>query len=197
MDKNIKSERTLIVVLLLFSLAMLGLAGLFFYRSQMDEAMIDIVIAAVLLFVCGYAVIVFVSKLAKQCFYGKIEKLIEKKGMRTIAEIKEVVKKSDQDILKAIEYLRENNYLDEFFVSGGVILNVREETERRRRYEEQKKEITLQWLQSQKEIAQNQKKIVEDMNKEVSELCESCGAVVKFKGNRGVCPYCGSPVKKR
>ena len=153
MDKNIRSERALIVGLLIFSMAVLCVGGFFLYRWQTEETMIDLVIAAVLLFVCVYAIFVFVKKLIKQCFYGKVERLIEKKGIRSVAEIMDIVKKSEEVVLHAIEYLRENGYLDEYFVYGGAILNVREEAERKRRYEQEKKEITLQWLQSQKEIA--------------------------------------------
>ena len=197
MDRDIRSERTIIIVLLFFSLAMLVMGGYFFIRYYQTDSMIDLVIAAILVFVCSYATIVYLRKIKQQRFYGKIEKLIEKKKLRTVDEIQDVVKKSEDKIFQAIEYLRENGYLDEYVLSGRVILNVKEEKERRRRYEEEKKKITLQWLESQKEILDNQREIVADLNKEVSELCESCGAVVKFKGERGSCPYCGSPVKRK
>lgn len=184
---KLKNEKKLITFFIISSAIVFVTSAIFLLVSINKDELGGSFITAMLLFISGYGLIVFIARALKYKFITKLQDAIIKGGERDLSVLAEKFSKSLSTIEEKVTFLIDNGYLPGFSISGQILIN-----------EEEKSQIL------KKEFYQNQ--IIETKNKEEkkvlrkkiieSEKCPNCGAKVKFNEGSADCPYCGNSLKK-
>jgi len=190
---KLKNEKKVIGFFIFAAMIVFIVSAVFLFISIQKDELGGSFITAMLLFISGYGLIVFIARAVRYNFISKLQEAVLNEGISDISRLSENFGKSSESIEKQLNFLIDNGYLDGYSIVGGRVINEEAEELRLQMLEEQyyKKQMEMQKAESEKTARKTaQKKTIE------SEKCPNCGAKVKFENDSVICPYCGNSLKK-
>ena len=180
-----KSEKNLMRVFLIVAFVVFGLSLWFLLSSVKRDELGGSFISAMLLFISGYGIIIFIARSIRYAFLTKIQKAILVEEEKNISTLAEKFGKSEEKITKEIQFMINSGYLEDYKIyDNSVVMSERE---------------YVQGVMKQREQARQENKVTQKPTKKSirSEKCPNCGAKIKFDGESQVsCPYCGNTLVK-
>lgn len=193
---KLQKERNFIAFLVLVCITVLVISGLFLFVSIKRDEIGGCLITAMLLFISGYGLIVFIARAVRYKFISKLQKAIIVDGVQEISQLSTDLGKDEDDIVKEVNFLINNGYLDGYALVRGRVINKEAEEIRLEMLKATHLAKQEELRRAQKE-AQGAKQQLPPKRKRIeSEKCPNCGAIVKFNNDSAVCPYCGNSLKK-
>lgn len=192
---KLQNERNFIAFLILVCVTVLVISGSFLFVSIKRDEMGGSLICAMLLFISGYGLIVFIARAVRYKFVAKLQKAVIVDGVQEIKQLSTDLGKGEDDIVKELNFLLNNGYLDGYALVGGRVVNKEAEEIRLEMLKATHLEKQEELRRAQKET-QGTKPVSPKKKRIESEKCPNCGAIVKFNNGSAVCPYCGNSLKQ-
>lgn len=192
---KLQKERNFIAFLVLVCMTVLVISGLFLFISIKRDELGGCLITAMLLFISGYGLIVFIARAVRYKFIAKLQKAVIVDGVQEINQLSTNLGKDEDDIVKELNFLINNGYLDGYAIVRGRVVNKEAEEIRLEMLKATHLEKQEELRRAQKEAPQS-KPIPPKKKRIESEKCPNCGAIVKFNNGSAICPYCGNSLKQ-
>lgn len=193
---KLQNERNFIAFLVLVCMTVLVISGSFLLVSIKKDEIGGCLICAILLFISGYGLIVFIARAVRYRFIAKLQKAIIVDGVQEIKQLSTDLGKGEDNIVKELNFLINNGYLDGYALVRGRVVNKEAEEIRLEMLKATHFEKQEELRKVQKE-SQGAKQPLPPKRKRIeSEKCPNCGAIVKFNNGSAVCPYCGNSLKQ-
>lgn len=191
---KLKNEKATMISLILISSVVFILSFIFLVVSTKKEELGGTLLCAMLAFISGYAVSVFILRIIRYSRITKIQSLILDESYAKLEDISSKIKVSLKTTHKDVKFLIDNGYLDGYRLYEDKVVNIKLEQQR---IDELKKNAYLNYqknVQAEKTATKEQSK--PKKKRITSDKCPNCGASVTFVGGEANCPYCGNDLNE-
>ena len=187
--EKLKNEKKLIRFFIVASFIIFITSAVFLFLSIQKDELGGSFISAMLLFISGYGICVFLARMRKYKLAAQVQDAILNEGLFLVEEISQHLKRNMKKTESQVKFLVDNGYLNGYKLMGGEIINEAAEKEKINAFKDSvgKKQAATE--------ATTEKKAVKRKSIQ-SEKCPNCGAVVQFKDGKATCGYCGNLLNK-
>lgn len=183
------NEKNIMKFFLIAAIVVFGLSVWFLITSMNAEEIGGGFISAMLLFISGYALIVFTMRLARYRFLTKLQRAILVDGVRKVSELQSLFKKSNTKINRELQFMINSGFLEDFNVLEEEVIYSEREVSEQRKKEHSSKQAEQQLKIKEEKVPRKQ--VIK------SQKCPNCGAKIDFNNKSEVdCPYCGNHLTK-
>lgn len=191
-----KNERKIIIAFLIVTIVIFGLSLFFLYSSKLADEMGGIFISAMIAFISGYGIIVFIKRLIKYAFLQKLQNAILVENVRKVSLLQEKFGKGKKRICDDVQFMINSGYLADLKLRNNEEISsdkeVANEIARERVKIMKQAEKEVKELVEKKEQKSSKKQVIR------SQKCPNCGAKINFdETNEIVCPYCGNKLTRQ
>ena len=191
-----KNERKIIIAFLIVTIVIFGLSLFFLYSSKLADEMGGIFISAMIAFISGYGIIVFIKRLIKYAFLQKLQNAILVENVRKVSLLQEKFGKGKKRIIDNVQFMINSGYLGDLKLRNNEEISsdkeVANEIARERVKIMKQAEKEVKELVEKKEQKSSKKQVIK------SQKCPNCGAKINFdETNETVCPYCGNKLTRQ
>ena len=116
-----KNEKNLIRFFWIVSLVVFGLSTWFLFSSMRADEIGGCFISAMLLFISGYGLIVFVARSLRYRFLTKLQYAVLVDEVRYVSSLAEMFGKSPEKINRELQFMINSGYLEDFNIEDEEI----------------------------------------------------------------------------
>lgn len=178
---KLANERKLMWVFTSICAVILILSIVFLIQSINRAELGGSFLSAMLLFISGYGLVIFIARQVRYGFLTKLIKSVNEDNVTNISSLAETLSTNEKKIEKELNFAINNGFLP-----GKEIIN-------NELVDELHEQIHMDMQRIRRVKTSTPKK---EKKTVISEKCPNCGAKVRFEDGVAECPYCGNSLKK-